>query len=65
MMQKHTWAFSHETATDHVFACSICGTVIGFNKPGIGEPTADLTGETPAPPPEADDYVGPCNEETP
>lgn len=62
-MTAHAFVFSHETEADHVFACSICGTVIGFNKPGIGEPNAILTGETPMPPEDADKYVGPCTEE--
>lgn len=61
----HAFVFSHETEADHVFVCSVCGTVIGFNKPGIGTPTADLSGETPAAPAIADEYVGPCSEENP
>jgi hypothetical protein len=28
-----------ETDTDVVFTCSTCGLAIGFNKPGIGEPS--------------------------
>lgn len=62
-MAAHDWVFDHETATDHVFVCSKCGAVIGFNKPGIGTPNAILTGETPAPPEDADIYVGPCEVE--
>lgn len=61
----HTFAFTEETDSDHVFTCTICGVQLGFNKPGIGTPNAILTGETPAPPEDADSYVEPCTEVDP
>ena len=60
----HNFVFSHETDVDHVFMCSVCGIVIGFNKPGLGTPNAELVGETLVAPPIAYEYVGPCIEET-
>ena len=59
-MALHTFAFKEETATDHVFECSKCGELCGFNKPGIGTPNADLSGTTPAFPVDGDHYVTPC-----
>lgn len=62
-MQTHSFVFSHESDTDHVFVCSKCGMELGFNKPGVGLPTADLSGGTPAPPLDAEIYVTPCEVE--
>lgn len=59
---EHTFVFLEETEQDHVFECSKCGTKIGFNKPGIGWPTADLSGPTPVPPYDVHVYVEPCTE---
>lgn len=56
----HQFVLTEETDTDHVFACSVCGVVVGFNKPGIGEPNADLSGPVPVPPADVDAYVTPC-----
>ena len=36
----HTLVYDSETTTDIVFKCTKCSKVIGFNKPGIGEPSA-------------------------
>ena len=36
----HNLEFFEETAADAVFKCRDCGAIIGFNKPGIGEPSA-------------------------
>lgn len=58
---KHQWVVRRETDTDVEFECSNCGTLNGFNKPGIGSPSA-----IPVPPnqweapPDADRYVGEC-----
>lgn len=59
-MKTHSFVFSHETDSDHVFVCSKCGMELGFNKPGIGTPNADVSGEAPVPPEDADIYVPPC-----
>lgn len=59
-MKTHDFVFSYEAETDHVFVCSKCGMELGFNKPGIGTPNADTSGETPAIPPDADVYVPQC-----
>lgn len=59
-MKTHNFVFSHETDSDHVFVCSKCGMELGFNKPEVGAPNADLSGEVPAIPLDADIYVTPC-----
>lgn len=59
----HEFVFDTETDQDHVFVCTKCGAAIGFNKPGIGVPTADVSGPTPAPPADVEDYVTPCTGE--
>lgn len=37
---QHQWQWVRETETDNVFQCGKCLEEIGFNKPGIGEPSA-------------------------
>lgn len=59
-MAHHNFVFSYETSSDHVFACSKCGLVLGFNKPGVGSPNADLAGDVPKPPLDAEHYVSEC-----
>lgn len=59
-MGEHDFVYSHESAEDHVFACSKCGLELGFNKPGLGSPNADTSGPVPLPPPTANEYVPPC-----
>lgn len=59
-MAEHTFVFDSETATDHVFVCSKCGELCGFNKTGVGSPNADLSGPTPQFPAIGDLYVTPC-----
>jgi hypothetical protein len=59
-MKTHNFEYSHETDTDHVFVCSKCGMELGFNKPGVGQPNADLSGDVPAIPEDSDIYVTPC-----
>jgi len=59
-MAEHNFVFSHETEQDHIFACSKCGEYIGFNKPGVGLPNADLSGPEPSPPTNVDVFVTPC-----
>ena len=41
-MKLHTFSFTAETDTNAEFTCVRCGTVLGFNKEGIGEPHATL-----------------------
>ena len=46
----HNLIYIDETATDVNFQCSVCDAVIGFNKPGIGNPCPEnLAGEWVAP----------------
>ena len=59
-MKTHDFVFSRETDSDHVFECSKCGMLLGFNKPEIGAPNADLSAPVPAIPADADIYVPPC-----
>lgn len=59
-MKTHDFVYSHETDLNHVFICSKCGMELGFNKPECGKPNADLSGEVPAIPVDADIYVTPC-----
>lgn len=58
---KHNFLMKEVTDTDVVFQCSVCGALLGFNKPGIGEPAAvslgDGTWEAPA---DAHLYIGEC-----
>lgn len=56
----HAFVYDSETSDDHVFVCSKCGTMIQFNKPGVGTPNADLSGPTPVAPENVEDYVTPC-----
>lgn len=58
----HTLIYDSETTTDIVFKCSVCGRIIGFNKPGIGEPSAtqDLVG-TWIHPNNPEQWMGDCN----
>ena len=37
---QHQWQWVRETDTDNVFQCQKCLLELGFNKPGIGEPSA-------------------------
>lgn len=55
-MTTHQWVFDSETETDNVWRCTECGTPCGFNKPGVGEPSATST-EFPE---DIDKYVGVC-----
>jgi len=41
----HAYAQSGETDTDILFTCTVCGNVLGFNKPGIGLPCAVDNGD--------------------
>lgn len=59
----HEFVFSLETETDHIFVCTICSAVIGFNKPGVGSPNAIVTEGDPLPPEDICHYVDPCFEE--
>lgn len=62
-MAEHVFTFVEETEADHVFQCTRCLQLIGFNKPGIGTPNAIITEEGPQAPPEAHDYLTPCIED--
>lgn len=55
----HQLAFDHETATDAVFACAMCGEVIGFNKQGIGEPCATQVNGVWVPPANYNEWMKP------
>jgi len=59
----HAFVYDHDTTTDHVFTCTKCGAVIGFNKPGLGTPNAIDDNGTLVAPPEAEEYVTPCTVE--
>jgi len=52
---KHNWAYSHEDGNDHVWKCTQCPAIIGFNKQGIGNPWASATEH----PVDIDKYVEP------
>lgn len=56
----HSFVFDSETDTDHVFRCTACGRIIGFNKPEIGAPNALVVDGVIVPPPNVEDYVTPC-----
>jgi hypothetical protein len=60
----HTYQQTGETATDAVFTCVTCGNVLGFNKPGIGFPTAVPNGDGTYSTPENPDQWSnaPCTE---
>lgn len=45
-----------QTATDVLWRCNVCRREIGFNKPGVGEPSATYT----AYPANIDDYLDVC-----
>lgn len=59
-MSHHNFVFAYETSADHVFECVKCGLILGFNKPGVGLPTAELGGDVPKPPLDAETYVSEC-----
>lgn len=57
---KHDLVHVGENETDILFACNTCGKPIGFNRPGIGEPSpVQENGEWHAPD-DADKYMDPC-----
>lgn len=59
----HTLVLDHVNTIDVRFVCQTCGQVIGFNKPGIGQPAAaDLGGGSWAPPENPDFWMSPCTE---
>lgn len=60
---QHSMVLKEETATDVLFECSNCGTLLGFNKPGIGEPVPVQTEGGWAPPEGFESYIGPCKED--
>ncbi len=55
---QHVWAYDHDTQTDCVFKCQNqgCGLEVGFNHPGVGEPSATSDKV----PDDIDSHVGPC-----
>lgn len=57
---SHSFVFDSETEQDHVFRCTVCGRLVGFNKPGIGEPNASESGGAWIPPADIENYVTPC-----
>lgn len=57
----HDLQFLSETDTDVLFACSVCGAEIGFNKPGIGEPCPGPDGQGGwVPPDNPDQWMPTC-----
>ena len=60
----HQIQFDHETETDAVFACTICGAVVGFNKHGVGdpqgEPHSEFINDVWVLPVDAEQYFGDC-----
>lgn len=60
---QHDFVFFEENDTNHVFVCSKCNTIVGFNKPGVGFPNAILTDDIPIPPSNVNQYVNPCEAE--
>lgn len=60
-MGDHVFVFINEDEVNHNFSCEKCGLNLGFNKPEIGAPNADLSGPVPVVTPQlADIYVPPC-----
>lgn len=59
---SHSLVFQEETATDVVFRCVHCNRIIGFNKPGVGEPAAELVDGQWAHPPNPDQWMELCDE---
>ena len=64
-MADHAFYFSSEDESNHYFTCFKCGYVIGFNKPGIGEPCADLSGSEPVFPYGGEKHATPCEYQLP
>lgn len=61
-MGAHQLAYDVEIATDVIFRCRACAAVIGFNKPGVGEPSAiALKGGGWATPENPDQWMEPCS----
>lgn len=54
---SHVWSFFENSGTENIFKCSVCQTIIGFAKPGQGEPSATPSNW----PADIDNYVGGCN----
>lgn len=62
-MALHNLQLDHVNDIDVHFRCTQCDQVIGFNKPGIGEPCAIDNGDgTWAAPENADIWMSPCVE---
>jgi hypothetical protein len=57
---KHTLVFDREEAADIVFKCTRCLKEIGFNRPGFGEPSPVLRGQTWQMPDDPDQWMDPC-----
>lgn len=57
----HKFVFNRTDKLNAIFVCAICEVEIGFNLPGVGEPTAvDLGDGTYATPPKPDQWADPC-----
>lgn len=61
----HQFVFDTETKTDVEFVCSTCRIRLGFNKPGVGTPSAVRSGLSWVVPKDADYYTSPCTDPTP
>lgn len=57
----HSLIFKELTENDVIFECEKCGSVIGFNKEGIGEPCAKLINGAWVYPENPDQWMGGCN----
>lgn len=65
MSQAHDWVFQGADADQATFKCSICDRVMAFVLPGLGEPSAVLSGDSWAVPEDANSYVDPCTQPEP
>lgn len=65
MSQAHVWVFQNSDADQAIFKCSVCNREIGFVLPGLGDPSAVLSGDSWNPPEDADRYVDPCTQPEP
>jgi len=59
---SHVLIYTDEDPQDVHFVCTICGTPIQFNRPGIGTPCPEKINGMWVAPECADIYMRPCNE---
>jgi hypothetical protein len=56
----HEIIFDHEEGNDAVFKCIKCNAPIGFNKEGIGDPSAKFVDGVWVAPENYNDWMSPC-----